>query len=130
MTIQFQNEQREYNAYIGGASSIGMGSNLSNKNPKERNKTQKLNGSYPTTRLTCKCGEASLSSRRTAPSTLIKTRSRTCNTWIPQPPWKTWVILKITQYEFRSSLKILSSFLDWTQLPILYFKCSILIIYI
>jgi hypothetical protein len=32
-----QNEQREYNAYIGG----GMGSNLSNKNPKERNKTLK-----------------------------------------------------------------------------------------
>jgi hypothetical protein len=37
--------------------------------------------------------------------------------------------LKITQYEFRSSLKILSSFLDWTQIPILYFKCIILIIY-
>jgi hypothetical protein len=35
-----QNEQREYNAYIGGASSIGMGSNLSKKNLKERNKTQ------------------------------------------------------------------------------------------
>jgi hypothetical protein len=34
-----QNEQREYIAYIGGASSIGMSNNLSNKNPKERNKT-------------------------------------------------------------------------------------------
>jgi hypothetical protein len=66
-----QNEQREYNAYIDGASSIGMDSNLSNKNPKERNKTQKPDGSYPTIRLTCKCGEASLSSRRTAPNTLI-----------------------------------------------------------
>jgi hypothetical protein len=32
-----QNEKREYNAYIGRARSIGMDSNLSNKNPKERN---------------------------------------------------------------------------------------------
>jgi hypothetical protein len=30
-----QNEQREYNAYIGGANSIGMGSNLSNKTQKK-----------------------------------------------------------------------------------------------
>jgi hypothetical protein len=37
--------------------------------------------------------------------------------------------LKITQYGFRSSLKILFSFLDWTQILILYFKCIILNIY-
>jgi hypothetical protein len=30
-----QNEQREYNAYIDGASSIGMGNNLSNKTQKK-----------------------------------------------------------------------------------------------
>jgi hypothetical protein len=35
---------------------------------------------------------------------------------------ETWVILKITQYGFRSSLKIWSSFLDWTQKLILMFE--------
>jgi hypothetical protein len=101
-----QNEQREYNAYIGGASSIGMGSNLSNKNPKERNKTKKTDGSYPTTRLTCKCSEASLSTRRTVPST--HSSKKIPNLKIPGSHNHRGNVsnLKITQYGFRSSLKI------------------------
>jgi hypothetical protein len=100
-----QNEQREYNAYIGGASSIGMDNILSNKNPKERNKTQKPDGSYPTTRLTCKCSETSLSSRRTVPSTHS---SKIPNLKIPGSHNHRGNVsnLKITQYGFRSSLKI------------------------
>jgi hypothetical protein len=45
-----QNEQREYNAYIGGASSIGMGSNLSKKKTQKKEirlKTRWIISDYP-----------------------------------------------------------------------------------
>jgi hypothetical protein len=41
MTIQSRMDKENTTPTSARASSIGMGSNLSNKNPKERNKTQK-----------------------------------------------------------------------------------------
>jgi hypothetical protein len=49
-----------------------MGSNLSNKNPKKEIKTRNPIDHNPLLCSQCGGGEASLSSRRTAPSTLIK----------------------------------------------------------
>jgi hypothetical protein len=80
MTIQSKMNKEYTTPAKAGLAPSEWAANLSNKNPKERNKTQKPDGSYSTTRLTCKCSEASLSSRRTVPSTRSKKNPEPENT--------------------------------------------------
>jgi hypothetical protein len=105
MTIQSRMNKEYTTPAKAGLAPSEWAANLSNKNPEERNKTQKPDGSYLTTRLTCKCSETSLSSRMTVSSTHSK-RIPNLKYLDPTTTVKTWVILKITKYRFRFSLKI------------------------
>jgi hypothetical protein len=94
-----QNKQKNTTPDIGGADSIGMGSKISQiKTQKKELKPDNPMSHKQTTMLTSWCGKPRSHNHH----------GNTSN-------------LKITQYRFRSSLKIWSSLLDWTQIPILMF---------
>jgi hypothetical protein len=87
MTIQSRMNEEYTTSASAGLAPSEWAANLSNKNPKERNKTQnpmdpiQLPGSHANAAKHL-CHRAGLS------LALAPRKSRTGNTWIPQPPWK------------------------------------------
>jgi hypothetical protein len=72
MTNTVQNEQKSTTPTSAGADSIGMGRKTSQINTKKKEIKHKTRWILSTTRLTCKCSETPLSSRRTVLNTPSK----------------------------------------------------------